>query len=139
MKLTSRALFACLCIAALSSCNHAGNKTTTMADSVVLADTSMLTQPQAEAFEATIDGRQTHLYILKNKNIQAAFTNYGARIVSLFVPDRTNKLVNVNLASTMLKAIRLLPNLILALPLAGLATALHEASSALTAKSIRCL
>ncbi len=97
MKLTSGALFACLCIAALSSCNHAGNKTTTMADSVVLADTSMLTQPQAEAFEATIDGRQTHLYILKNKNIQAAFTNYGARIVSLFVPDRTNKLVNVNL------------------------------------------
>ena len=54
------------------------------------------TQTPASAFEATIDGKQTHLYTLKNKNgITATFTNYGGRIVSLLVPDKTGKLTDV--------------------------------------------
>ena len=36
-----------------------------------------------------MDGKNTNLYILKNKNgLEAAFTNYGARIISLKVPDQ---------------------------------------------------
>ena len=54
------------------------------------------TQTTASAFEKTIDGKQTHLYTLKNKNgITATFTNYGGRIVSLLVPDKTGKLTDV--------------------------------------------
>src|SRR6185437_6542038 len=38
----------------------------------------------------------THLYILKNKNgVQASFTNYGAHLISLAVPDKTGKLTDV--------------------------------------------
>ncbi len=47
------------------------------------------------AFEKTIDGKQTKLYTLENKNgMKALITNYGGRLVSLFVPD-SGKLVDV--------------------------------------------
>jgi aldose 1-epimerase len=42
-----------------------------------------------KAFQKSIDGKNADLYILKNKNgVEAAFTNYGARIISLKVPDQ---------------------------------------------------
>lgn len=48
------------------------------------------------SFQKTIDGKKTDLYILKNRNnAEAAFTNYGARIVSLIVPDRSGKLTDI--------------------------------------------
>jgi aldose 1-epimerase len=72
----------------LAACNQSSDKKkTTMTDS---------TQTPASAFEKTIDGKQTHLYTLKNKNgIIATFTNYGGRIVSLLVPDKDGKLTDV--------------------------------------------
>ncbi|MGI8949993.1 MAG: aldose epimerase family protein [Chitinophagaceae bacterium] len=52
--------------------------------------------PDKKAFEQTIDGKQTDLYILKNKNnMQAAITNYGGRLVSLLVPDKNGDLTDV--------------------------------------------
>jgi aldose 1-epimerase len=52
--------------------------------------------PDAKAFQQTIDGKQTNLYVLKNKsNMQAAITNYGARVVSLLVPDRNGKTTDI--------------------------------------------
>lgn len=50
----------------------------------------------SEAFRDTIDSKPTALYILKNKNnMQAAFTNYGGRLVSLLVPGKDGQLVDV--------------------------------------------
>lgn len=73
----------------LAACNQSSNKEkTTMTDSTQQTPTS--------AFEKTIDGKQTHLYTLKNKNgVIATFTNYGGRIVSLLVPDKNGKLTDV--------------------------------------------
>ena len=52
--------------------------------------------PAATAFEQTVDGKQVSLYTLKNtKGVQAAITNYGARLVSLLVPDKNGKLTDV--------------------------------------------
>lgn len=51
--------------------------------------------PDAKNFQQTIDGKQTDLYVLKNKNIEAAITNYGARVVSLLVPDKNGKMTDV--------------------------------------------
>lgn len=72
----------------LVACNQSSDKkNTNMTDS---------TQTPASAFEQTIGGKQTHLYTLKNKNgLTATFTNYGGRIVSLLVPDKTGKLTDV--------------------------------------------
>lgn len=45
--------------------------------------------PSKEGFQEKVDGIQIDLFVLKNKNnVQVAFTNYGARIVSLLVPDK---------------------------------------------------
>ena len=49
------------------------------------------------AFQHSIDGKQTDLYVLKNKNnLQAAITNYGGRLVCLLVPDKDNNLTDVS-------------------------------------------
>lgn len=48
------------------------------------------------AFGKTPDGVDVHLYTLSNANgVTAAITTYGARVVSLNVPDRTGKLGDV--------------------------------------------
>lgn len=46
-------------------------------------------------FQKTINGKQTNLYFLKNKSIQAAITNFGGRIVGLCTPDKTGKMGDV--------------------------------------------
>ena len=40
-------------------------------------------------FQQTIDGKQTDLYFLRNKNgIEIAITNFGGRVVELLTPDK---------------------------------------------------
>ncbi len=49
-----------------------------------------------DAFEKIVDGKQTGLYILTNKNgCEVTVTNYGAKIVSLMVPDKNGTLTDV--------------------------------------------
>lgn len=51
--------------------------------------------PDRKAFQQTIDGKESDLYFLKNKNgMEAAITNYGGRLVSLLVPGKDGQ-VNV--------------------------------------------
>jgi aldose 1-epimerase len=47
-------------------------------------------------FKTIINGKQTDLFFLENKNIKATLTNYGARIVSLLVPGKDGDLIDVN-------------------------------------------
>ncbi len=49
-----------------------------------------------ENFQAVVNGKKTDLYFLQNKNIKATLTNYGARMVSLQVPDKQGDFVDVN-------------------------------------------
>ena len=45
-------------------------------------------------FQGLVDGKQTGLYILVNKNgCELTLTNYGARIVSLMVPDKNGTMI----------------------------------------------
>ena len=47
-------------------------------------------------FEANIGGKRTHLYTLSNsKGMEVCLTNFGARIVSIMVPDRRGTLRDV--------------------------------------------
>ncbi|MDR1880849.1 MAG: galactose mutarotase [Tannerellaceae bacterium] len=47
-------------------------------------------------FKKLIDGKETTLYVLTNKNgVELTVTNYGAKIVSLMVPDNKGRLVDV--------------------------------------------
>lgn len=54
-------------------------------------------------FKEEIDGKEVNLYWIKNKNIQAAFTNYGGRLVSLLVKNKNNEFVDVVVGFKSLK------------------------------------
>lgn len=76
------------------SCNNGTDSGT--GDSTVAADSAWMTRTRA--FEQTIDGKETHLFQLTNKkNARVELTNYGARVVSLVVPDKNGNLVDVAL------------------------------------------
>jgi len=59
---------------------------------------------KAKDFQKTINGKQTSLYILKNRNIQAAITNYGGRIVGLCTPDKNGKMADIVLGFNTIDA-----------------------------------
>ncbi|MDR1370486.1 MAG: galactose mutarotase [Dysgonamonadaceae bacterium] len=49
-----------------------------------------------ENFHQIVDGKTVELFILSNKNgLETAITNYGAKIVSLHVPDKNGKMIDV--------------------------------------------
>lgn len=49
-----------------------------------------------EAFNTSVDGKQTGLYVLKNKaGVEACITNFGGRLVSMMVPDRDGAMRDV--------------------------------------------
>ncbi len=57
-----------------------------------------------EAFQSSVDGKQTDLYVLKNKNgVEVAVTNYGAFIVSVLTPDRAGNYADVVLGHDTLE------------------------------------
>lgn len=51
---------------------------------------------KAEDFQTVIDGKQTDLYILRNRQgNEVAISNYGGAIVAIMVPDKNGKHANV--------------------------------------------
>ncbi|MFT3702889.1 MAG: aldose epimerase family protein [Agriterribacter sp.] len=51
---------------------------------------------EKKSFQATVEGKSTNLYVLKNSNgVCAAITNYGGRVVGLSVPDKNGKATDV--------------------------------------------
>lgn len=90
--------FAIACLMAVAACNQGAKEQD--AEQKSGADTAAVNAcvPSLEHknFEDTIDGKSTGLYILKNKaGACAAITNYGGRLVSLVVPDKDGKPVDV--------------------------------------------
>lgn len=51
----------------------------------------------AANFETEVDGKPVSLYTLKNGNLVMQVTNFGARVVSLWVPDRDGNYEDVEL------------------------------------------
>ena len=55
------------------------------------------------AFEGEIDSKKTGLFILKNDNgLELSVTNFGARVVELFAPDRSGNFADVVLGHASL-------------------------------------
>lgn len=94
MKLKSLSGLAFVAAIGFVSC-QSETKNASSADSAK-ADTATVVKLVADSFKKEIDGKQTALYTLKNKNnAEAVFTNYGGRLVSLLVPGKDGKLVDV--------------------------------------------
>ena len=50
---------------------------------------------QTADFDTVINGKETGLYWIKNDSIEVALTNYGGRIVGLWVPDEQGEMIDV--------------------------------------------
>lgn len=51
---------------------------------------------ETNRFQTTVDGKSVNLYLLRNDSgMTVAITNYGARVVSLYVPDKRGKFEDV--------------------------------------------
>jgi aldose 1-epimerase len=93
MKRSLTPILAAAIMLSISSCSDSSKSST---DTAQTDSTNTGLQLDSTKFQKEIDGKRTNLYILKNKNnMQAAFTNYGGRLVSLLVPDSAGKLVDV--------------------------------------------
>jgi aldose 1-epimerase len=89
MKLNCISVALSMCMALFAACNSSTKATITDSDKVAAV-------PSKSGFDTTINGKKISLYVLKNsKRMQAAFTNYGGRLVSLLVPDKNGKLTDV--------------------------------------------
>lgn len=81
-------------IAGLTACNQ--QKTSSTAATTDSSAVKAAYIPDSAGFQRTIEGKKTDLYVLKNKNgMEAALTNFGGRLVSLLVPDKQGKMVDV--------------------------------------------
>lgn len=92
MKYNQSPALLVLYILSLVACNNSSNiKSGSSPDSL-----KQITVLSKNSFQQTIDGKKTDLYILKNKNkLEASFTNYGARLISLLVPDKEGQFTDV--------------------------------------------
>ena len=50
---------------------------------------------KAEDFRTVVDGQQTDIYTLKNGSLTMQVTNFGARVVSLWMPDRNGEMADI--------------------------------------------
>ncbi len=75
---------------AMMACNNSASTDKTSANDSTTASLDK------KAFQSTVDGKQTDLYYLKNaKGMTAAITNYGGRVVGLWVPGKDGKSTDV--------------------------------------------
>jgi aldose 1-epimerase len=95
--------YAIACIAFVSfisvtACNNQADTSATDKDTLQQTQQPTTAPSDDNPFSKSVDGKQVELYFLKNKNeVKAAITNYGGRIVSLWVPDKNGTLTDVTL------------------------------------------
>ena len=64
----------------------------------------MLTAIDRTDFKKNIDGKEVGFFVIKNKHgIEASFTNYGQRLISLYVPDRNGNMKDIVLGFSNLE------------------------------------
>ncbi|MFP5439712.1 MAG: aldose epimerase family protein [Bacteroidia bacterium] len=77
----------------LFSCQ--GNKKEEATETKTVAEKTLETHLSKETFDTVMDGKKVGLYYIKSGEITVAFTNYGARIAGLWVPDKSGNLTDV--------------------------------------------
>lgn len=87
-----------LIIAVFSSCKEQPKKSTPQKESV---NQQVL---DAEDFKTTIDGKPVGLYWIGNNGIKAALTNYGGRLVGLWVNDSKGTPIDVVVGMSTIEA-----------------------------------
>ncbi|NAS11551.1 aldose epimerase family protein [Poritiphilus flavus] len=88
----------------ISSCKEKRSDNQIPADLASVSTDTTLSGLQATHFTDTINSKPVGLYVLKNKNgLEATFTNYGQRLISLLVPDKNGRFEDVVLGFSSLE------------------------------------
>jgi aldose 1-epimerase len=93
MKVLLIVFVAVICAAVLISCKRFKKKNST--ENAGTNNSNNYSLAVKENFIDSLNGKPVTLFYLKNKNIQAAVTNYGGRMVNLLVPDKNGQMVDV--------------------------------------------
>src|SRR3546814_19302 len=99
IKKANKSIVVTLAVAGVWACNPPQDQEQSAA-----TDTSAVLTVSPADFQAEVGGDSVKLYTLTNGEVVAAITNYGARVVSLHVPDQHGGLVDVVLGYADLSA-----------------------------------
>jgi len=77
------------------NCKDKKKENTISKESTEVTTDSVKTVLEAKNFDTLIDGKKVNLYWIENKGIKAAFTNYGGRLIGLWVADKNGKQTDV--------------------------------------------
>ena len=88
----------------LTSCENTKKQEKEVAETEATTAKEIDTHLKKEDFDATVDGKKVGLYYIKSDKITVAFTNYGARIVGLWVPDKNGTMTDVVVGLNSTKA-----------------------------------
>ena len=80
---------------ALAACNQSPSIQNQNKKSMVPDSANLLESSLSKGFDTIINNKTVKLYVLKNAGITAKFTNYGGRLVSLLVPNKQGKIIDV--------------------------------------------
>jgi len=61
---------------------------------------------ETKNFDTIIDGKKVSLYWIENKGIKVAFTNYGARLIGLWVADKNGRQTDVVLGMNSVRGFK---------------------------------
>jgi aldose 1-epimerase len=77
------------------SCKDPKKENAPLKETAKKATDSAETVLETKNFDTIIDGKKVNLYWIENKGIKAAFTNYGGRLIGLWVADKNGRPTDV--------------------------------------------
>ncbi len=88
------------------NCKDSKKETQTSKETSKITADSVKTVLETKNFDTIIDGKKVSLYWIENKGIKAAFTNYGGRLVGLWVNDKNGKPTDVVVGMSSVKGFK---------------------------------
>jgi aldose 1-epimerase len=77
------------------NCKDNKKENSTSKETAAIQSDSTKTVLGTKNFDTIIDGKKVGLYWIENKGIKAAFTNYGGRLIGLWINDKNGKSTDV--------------------------------------------
>ncbi|WP_125723029.1 aldose epimerase family protein [Flavobacterium ustbae] len=88
------------------SCKDSKKEKDALKEKAEIKKDSVKTVLNPKSFDTIIDGKKVSLYWIENKGIKAAFTNYGGRLVGLWVADKNGKQTDVVVGMNSVKGFK---------------------------------
>lgn len=88
------------------NCKDSKKENSVSKETIEIAADSAKTVLETKNFDTIIDGKKVGLYWIENKGIKVAFTNYGGRLIGLWVNDKNGKSTDVVVGMNSVKSFK---------------------------------